>query len=164
MKKFLSLILLVLLIIVYGIFALGSGSEGEKTNQGSGVAQADEENSNLGEFQVDIVSCRLAKSYDEKPVVIVKYKFTNNSEKPTAFYTAFDDEVYQNGVGLNGAYVLKENANYSSDNQTKDIKKGASLDVEVAYELNDTTTDIEVEVKEFFSFDDSTVKKTFSIK
>ena len=41
-------------------------------------------------------------------------------------------------------------------------KKG--FDVEVAYELNDTTTDIEVEVKELFSFSDKTITKTFSIK
>ena len=50
-----------------------------------------------------------------------------------------------------------------SDNETKEIKKGATLDVEVAYVLNDTTTDLEVEVKELISFNDSVVKKTFSI-
>ena len=71
---------------------------------------------------------------------------------------------YQNGVGLNSAFVLDDSANYSSDNQTKEIKKGASIEVEVAYELNDTTSDIEVEVEELFSFDDTVIKKTFSIK
>ena len=45
----------------------------------------------------------------------------------------------------------------------KEIKKGATLEVECAYELNDTTTDIEVEVTETFSFDDEIVTKTFSI-
>ena len=101
MKKIFRLILVVLLIGVYGIFALGSGSDGESTDQGTGSAQQDEEKSNLGEYQVDIVSCRLAKSYDNKSVVIVKYKFTNNSDDDTAFYIAFEDNVYQNGVGLN---------------------------------------------------------------
>lgn len=66
-------------------------------------------------------------------------------------------------MGLNEAYLLADDANYSSDNQTKEIKKGASLDVEVAYELNDTTSDVEVEVKELFSFSDRTITKTFSI-
>ena len=45
----------------------------------------------------------------------------------------------------------------------KDIKKGASLEVEVAYELNDSTTDVEVEVSELFSFSDKVIKKTFTI-
>lgn len=76
---------------------------------------------------------------------------------------AFDDAAYQGGVGLNGAYFLSDSAKYSADNQTKEIKKGASIEVEVAYELNDTTTDVEVEVKELFSFDNTTIKKTFAI-
>ena len=40
---------------------------------------------------------------------------------------------------------------------------GASLDVEVAYELNDTTSDVEVEVKEWLSFNEKVLTKTFSI-
>ena len=96
--------------------------------------------------------------------MIVKYVFTNVSDdNATAFFTAFDETVYQNGVGLNEAYILDDSANYSSDNQTKKIKKGSSIEVEVAYELNDATTDIEVEVEEFFSFEDTVIKKTFQI-
>ena len=45
----------------------------------------------------------------------------------------------------------------------KEIKKGATLDVEVAYELNDATTDVEIEVKELFSFSEKVITKTFKI-
>ena len=45
----------------------------------------------------------------------------------------------------------------------KEIKKGASLEVEVAYTLNDSTSEIEVEVKELFSFQNTLITKTFSI-
>ena len=159
MKKLGALLLAILLIATFGIFALGSGEDGE-SDQGSGSA----DNTAIGGYSLVIDSCRLAKDYENKDVVIVKYKFTNNSDEPAPFYLTFDETVYQNGVGLNQAYILKDSANYNADNQTKEIKKGASIDVEVAYELNDTTTDIEVEVKELFSFSDETVKKTFSIK
>ncbi len=160
MKKLGALLLAILLIATFGIFALGSGEDGE-SDQGSGSA----DNTAIGDYSLVIDSCRLAKDYENKDVVIVKYKFTNNnSDEPSSFYVTFDETVYQNGVGLNEAYVLKDSANYNADNQTKEIKKGASIDVEVAYELNDITTDIEVEVKELFSFSDETVKKTFSIK
>ena len=64
---------------------------------------------------------------------------------------------------MNSAYILDDSANYSSDNQTKNIQKGATLDVEVAYMLNDNTTDIVVEVKEFISFNDKKITKTFKI-
>lgn len=168
MKKFGTLVLAMLIIAAFGLFALGSGESGN-ADQGSGKADStaadDNDNTAIGDYSVVIDSCRLAKDYSDRNVVIVKYKFTNNqSDDSASFFWAFDETVYQNGVGLNKAYMLKDSANYNSDNQTKEIKKGSSIDVEVAYELNDTTTDIEVEVKELFSFSDKTITKTFSIK
>lgn len=158
-------IVAVALVALFALFAVGSG-ESETEDQGAGAADAQEQTvqGEIGKYSVVIDSCRLAENYSGEPVVIVKYIFTNVSDdNATSFMVAFDEEVYQNGVGLNGAYVLDDSANYNADNQTKDIKKGASLEVEVAYELNDTTTDIEVEVKELFSFNDKTITKTFSI-
>lgn len=176
MKKALRIIAAIMLIAVFAVFALASGEE-ETKDQGSGEANAsasstvestsDSDDDKIGDYSVVIDSCRVAKAkgYQEKDVVIVKYIFTNvNDDEPASYYLTFEDEVYQNGVGLNKAYFLDDSANYDSENQTKKIKKGASLEVEVAYELNDSATDIEVEVKELFSFNDTTLKKTFSIK
>lgn len=162
MKK-MKVLLSIVLVLMFAMFALGSGEDSNQ-NQGTGAAESEESSSNIGDYTVEIQSCRLAKDYAGKDVVIVKYLYTNVAkDDATAFFVAFDETVYQNGVGLNESYVLDDSANYSADNQTKEIKKGASLEVEVAYELNDTTTDIEVEVKELFSFDDTTITKTFSI-
>lgn len=162
MKK-IKVLLSIILVLMFAFFAIGSG-EDSSVDQGQGVVDEKGEEGNIGDYTVVIDSCRLAKDYEGKDVIIVKYVYTNvANDEATAFWTAFDETVYQNGVGLNEAYVLDDSANYSSDNQMKEIKKGASLDVEVAYELNDTTTDIEVEVEELFSLDDKTVTKTFSI-
>ncbi len=165
MKKLLTSVICILLVAIFALFALASG-ESEVATQGSDAAEiaSKSENTELGNYSVEIVSCRVAKDYADKPVVIVKYKFTNNDDDPASFMVAFDDNVYQNGVGLTTAIILDDDANYSSDNQVKEIKKGTSLDVEVAYTLNDATTDIEVEVKELFSFSDKIISKTFSIK
>lgn len=163
-KKILIWAVIIAVIIFIGAIAIGSSGDSPTENQGSGTASTQSSDSNLANYKVEIMSCRLAKDYSGKDVVIVKYKFTNNNEKPTSFMVAFDDNVYQNGVGLNNAYILDDDANYSSDNQTKEIKKGATLEVEAAYELNDTTTDIEVEVSQLFSMSDKVIKKTFSIK
>lgn len=161
--KRVKVLLSVVIVLMFAMFALGSG-ESTSENQGTGAAQKAETNTNIGDYAVEIQSCRLAKDFEGKDVVIVKYLYKNvANDNPTAFYIAFDDTVYQNGVGLNEAFILADSANYSSDNQMKEIKKGASLEVEVAYVLNDTTTEIEVEVKELFSFDNTTITKTFSI-
>ena len=162
MRKIICVLLAVLLMGAYCVFAIASG-ESESENQGEGAAEKNEDNSNLGNYLVEIKSCRLAKDYEGKDVIIVTYGFTNNDDDSAAFYVAFEDEAYQNGVGLNKAYMLDESANYSSDNQSKDIKKGATIDVEVAYTLNDTVTDVEVEVSELISFNDKVITKTFKI-
>ena len=163
MKK-ISVLLAVLLVGAFFLMALGSGNS-ETTDQGSGNAAAQGESNKVGDYSVEIVSCRLAKDYEGKPVAIVKYNFKNISDDDSgAFSWKCEDTVYQNGVGLNESYVVEESANYDSANQTKEIKKGASVEVEVAYVLNDTTTDLEVEVKALFSFTDNNVlKKTFKI-
>lgn len=163
MKKW-NWIITVALVAAFSLFALGSG-ESDTVDQGKGSAsKSDAAENAIGDYSVEIDSCRLAKSFDDKDVVIVKYIFSNvSNDEPTAFYIAFEAEVYQDGVGLNEAYILEDSANYNADNQTKEIKKGASLEVEVAYELNDSTTDIEVEVSELFSFSDAKITKTFSI-
>lgn len=163
MKK-ISTLLSILLVAMFALFALGSG-DSETVDQGTGSADASvESDSTLGLYEVEIQSCRKAKDFEGKDVAIIKYLFTNNSENPTAFYIAFEDAVYQNDIGLNEAFVLSDSANYSSDNQTKEIKKGASIEVEVAYELNEKDADLVVEVKELFSFDDKTITKTFKAK
>ena len=158
-------IIAVMLVALFAVFAVGSG-ESKTVDQGSGSAETKTTLDNeIGKYAVVIDSCRLSKYYSGKLVVIVKYIYTNVSdENPTSFMIAFDEAVYQSGVGLNEAYILDDSAKYSADNQMKEIKKGATLEVEVAYELNDTTTDIEVEVKELFSFNDKTLTKTFKIK
>lgn len=166
MKKMnkIKLISGMLLMVVFMLCALGSGDT-ETSDQGSGKVDSETQKSDeIGKYTLEILSCRLAKDYQKKDVVIVKYKFTNVSdENPASFMLAFSDGVYQAGVGLNKAFVLDDSEKYSADNQTKEIKKGASIEVEVAYELNDTTTDIEVEVEELFSFNDDKIVKTFSI-
>lgn len=182
MKKLISVLLAILLIATFALFAIASGeeetvsqgegsvadnAEDEKTDDASEPEAADTtvgDDSSLGKYSVVIDSCRLATDYEGKPVVIVKYIYTNvSNDTPTSFMVAFDEGVYQNGVGLNETFMVDDSAGYSSDNQMKEIKAGATLEVEVAYDLNDTTTPVEVEVKELISFSDKTITKTFTI-
>lgn len=165
MKKLISILLTLALLLTFGLFALGSGESDEKTSdQGSGntvVEQSDP--TKLGNYNIEIKSCRLAKDYEGKDIIIVKYGYTNNGDTATPFMTAVTTKLFQGGIGLNESYVPDDSANYSSDNQRKDLQKGATLDVEVAYELNDTTSDVVVEVTEWISLDDAKITKTFKI-
>ena len=153
-------------VVLAIIIGSSSGNSDDQTddsgNNGSATSDPTSKN-NLGDYNVVIDSCRLARDYEGKPIVIVKYKFTNNSKNTSSFWTTLKDSVFQNGVGLNKCYIAADSANYSDDNQTKEIKSGATIEVEVAYILNDTTTPIEVEVSEYISFNDKKVTKKFTI-
>ena len=169
MKKLISclvsFVLAVSLLTACGGGTVSQGTDSVNTEANSSHSQGGGSTSNLGDYNVIIDSCRLAEDYSGKPIIIVKYLFTNNSNEPASFMWSTDANVYQEGVGLNECYFVEDSASYSSDNQTKEIKSGVTLAVEVAYELNDTTTDIEVEVSELFSWTTSKkITKTFRLK
>ena len=106
----------------------------------------------FGDYKVEVVGARMSKDYEDKDCVIITYNFTNYSSESAAFWSSFSDIVYQNGVGLNEVYVLKNN-DADLDSNMKEVKNGASVLVEEAYELNDTVTDLEIEITDIFGLD-----------
>lgn len=168
MKRLLTILMALMLLLTFGLFALGSSDSGENAGEDQGTDQSastskEEDKTNLGNYNVEIKSSRLTEDYEGKKVIVVTYGFTNHGEDATSFMFAVTDEAFQNGVGLTETMFVKDGDPYSSDNQTKDIKTGATIDVEVAYTLNDDTTPVEIEVSEFISFDDAKITKTFEI-
>ena len=163
-KKQFKFIAMILVIAMFFMFAVASSETPQDQGTGDAAQSSTASKNNLGDYNIGIKSCRLAKDFEGNPVVIVKYVFTNNSSDPKAFLYTVDCSVFQNGVGLNEAYILADSANYSADNQTKEIKPGVSIEVEVAYDLNDTETKIDIEVTEFFGFTNDKVIKSFNIK
>lgn len=179
-KKFLIIALIVCAVLVVIGIVFGNDNEPTSdskstTNTTSNSSAATESpsqtttstttaNDTLGNYAVEIKSYRLAKDYEDAPIVIIKYLFTNNDTEAASFYLTFEDDVYQNGVGLNKCYFVDDSANYSADNQSKEIKKGSSIDVEIAYVLNDTTSDLEVEVSKLISFNNKKITKVFKLQ
>ena len=160
MKKVISVILLIF-VLAFSFVSCTDTSGAD--DQGAGTAEGSSSGSNLGDYNVVIDSCRIAEDYSGKPIVIVKYVFTNNGDDAAAFLYSVSADVFQSDIGLNECYFVADSANYSADNQSKQIRSGATLDVEVAYELNDTVSDIEIEVTEWISWTDKKVTKTFKI-
>lgn len=168
MKKNRTKLLSLLLVMLFIFFAVASGSDDsteESKDQGTETVAttAPADDGAIGDYAVEIVACRLSKDYEGKDVAIITYSFTNvSAEEPASFMFAFDDAVYQNGIECETAIMLGDDS-YDESNQLKEIKAGATLEVECAYVLNDTTTDVEVEVSELISFDNTVITKTFVI-
>lgn len=160
MKKLISLCLILLmslLLVACGETPSTSKGDGDTPSvvedTDSAPADVAEENTgegDLGEYHVRITGYHLAKTYDDKDAVILDYDFTNNGEDAASAMFALSFKLYQNGVELETAIIIDDS--YDGDNALKDIKTGVTLSCQCAYELEDTTSPIEVEVSKFISF------------
>ena len=118
---------------------------------------------NLGDYNVDIESVRVDADDEGAPIAIVKYKFTNHSDEAECFYMAVDTYAYQNGIELLRCYAAEE-AGYSEEDHERNVKPGYSIEVEVAYKLDDTTADVEIEVVKSFSLRNRKIVKTLPLQ
>lgn len=105
-------------------------------------------------YAVTIEDSRVTKTYNGKPALIVNFTFTNNSDEAANFMFATRVQAFQDGIELDTAIIM-DDKKYDSGSAMKDIKPGKSLKVQSAFELQDKKTDVEIEVTEFISFDDS---------
>lgn len=161
MKK-LIIAIVILFIILIGIGACTMFSIG------NAVEEAAEEIStnidNLENCEVTIDKCEVI-TIDEKPYAIVSFTFTNNSNENRAFYTTVEALAFQDGVeAAESIYLLNENLEpVVDDNYSKEIKPGASINVEYIYALNDIVTPLEIEISHWL-FESKPVTKIFELK
>lgn len=107
---------------------------------------------NLGDYVVEIKSATVTQDYDGNPAVIITYSWTNNSSETTSPMLSISTAVFQNGVGMDSAFIYDDPA-YDGDMYSTDVRPGTTVDVQEAFELSDTTSPIEVEITEAFSWD-----------
>ena len=107
---------------------------------------------NLGDYIVEIKSATVTQDYDGNPAVIITYSWTNNSGETTSPMLSISTAVFQNGVGMDSAFIY-DNPAYDGDMYSTDVRPGTTVDVQEAFELSDTTSPIEVEITEAFSWD-----------
>jgi hypothetical protein len=102
-------------------------------------------------YAVTINGYELTEDYDGAPAIAISYTFTNVSDdNPTSMDLATNITVYQDGLECERAYFASDDG----DNSSSKVKAGKSIDVTLAYKLVDTTSDVEVEVGQLFSWND----------
>ena len=162
-KKNWNKVLKIVLSAVVGIFFLVvlipgivSDSKPATMPDGSTLPSIQEASGYLGKYEVQILSASVEKknSYGEDLVIIVTYKWTNNSSVDTKFEYTFDEKVYQDGVSCEKAYARDLEANADSA-----IKPGASIEVKRAYNAKGSSGNIEVQISERYSTKTMVVKE-----
>ena len=170
MKKLLGAIIGLLLLAGCGAPASTSnGAEpaaSEPASTASEVTETapEEEPAADRDYAVTIDDSRLTKDYQGKPALVVDFTFTNNSDEAANFMFATRAKAFQNGIELESAMIM-DDKKYDSANSMKDIKPGKSLKVQQAFELDNKKDDVELEVTELLSFDDTPLAtKVISLK
>lgn len=178
-KKKKLIIAAVILVIIIAVAALASsGNSDENSSSNGGTVSASEENTNsnggtvsvseeakpegtIGDYVCTVKSAKLCKNWEGKDSVKITYSFTNNNSEPHSFDIALEDNVYQDGIGLEQTFINgDDDDDFGIDVK---IKQGVTKDVSKVYILRDKTTDLEVEIGEWISFDDTKIVTTVSL-
>ena len=147
-KKFIIIGVIAVIIIVAIAAMSGGGDSPEKEPNSLDASGGTAISSNtVGDYECVVKEAKLCKDYAGKDAVLITYEFTNNGSEAISFDFALDDNVYQDGVGLERAYLDED-----TDDFDVSIKPGVTKDVRKAYLLRDTTTDLEIEIAEWLSF------------
>ena len=107
----------------------------------------------LGDYTVEIKDAAVTQDSDGNPAVVITYSWTNNSTETTSPASSLSTAVFQNGVGMESAFIWDESV-YDSSAYTTDVRPGTTIDVQEAFALQDTASPIEVEISEWLSFDE----------
>ncbi len=142
-KKRGCLIAIIIVLIIAIFIGIGSSEE-----------EPEKEFGDVGSYNVVIKDHFYEENSENEKVIVITYTFTNKSESDASFDVSMYDQCFQNGIELEKEFFSYEIDNYDTDNQSKTIKPGATIDVQQAYILNDEETAIEVEISEFLGFDD----------
>ena len=152
-------------IIVLAVVLGSSGGEGNNNGGASenGASQQINEapkavDGKLGNYVCTVKSATKCKNWEGKDSVKIVYNFTNNSSNPMSFDGALEDKVFQDGIALETTFTSTD------ENEVWDvqIKPGITKEVTKIYQLRNSSSDLEIEVGELWSFDDT--KYTSTVK
>lgn len=106
-----------------------------------------EERVSESDFEVKLSGHKVTADEDGQPVLLLDLSFTNNSKKPAAFSATVDEKLFQNGVELDPTYLSSYfNADVDDEksrNASKEVQPGTTIDVQVAFALQDGSAPVE---------------------
>lgn len=128
------------------------------------TTEAPKDSGTLGNYEIKIKDATFTTDHDNKKVIIINYDFTNNSEKSASALWALGSKAFQNGIELESAILIMNDA-YDASTAQKEIKPGVTIEnCQTAFVLDDNSP-VEFEMTELISFDDENkLVKTFEVK
>lgn len=113
----------------------------------------------LGDYFVEIKDAVIVNDQAGNPAIVITYAWTNNSEETTRADLIIGEKAFQDGVQMDPAIIGDESV-YDVLLRTKEIRPGATIDVQRAYSMTSDSV-IEFELGDLFGRLDSVVTKNF---
>lgn len=115
------------------------------------------------EFQVELLGTSVSQDYEGKPVLVVEYNFTNNSDEAQSFIFACQDKAFQNGIECDDTVIGCDDID--SQQQMNEIQQGTTYALKIGYHLQDTTSPVDIEVTSLdFINEDTLLKQTVNLQ
>lgn len=116
----------------------------------------------VGEHYVETKEAILSTDYEGNPVIVVTFAWTNNSDKGLSSMSEIMAKCFQDGVELESAVGIMNDEILDGKPYMTEIKPGASVDVQRAFLLRDTSNPVLFEMDELFG-SDNPVSMTFTL-
>ena len=118
-----------------------------------GKGEKEPEDPNLltvGDFELLYKGASIMRDCEGNDALVLTLDFTNNSEETTDYFWSIYETAIQNDTELEMAvvYLNEETLEYVDDSQYQNVDPGATVEVQTAFELDDTTGEVEVTFEE----------------
>ena len=101
-------------------------------------------------FHVKYLRHEVSKDFEDKPVIIVYFEYTNLAPDATNFMFSVGDKSFQSGIELDIAIMTESPEEYH--NSILDVQTGATLNVAIVRSLRDTTSPVTMEIYDLLDF------------
>ena len=104
----------------------------------------------VGDFELLYKGASIMRDCEGNDALVLTLDFTNNSEETTDYFWSIYETAIQNDTELEMAvvYLNEETLEYVDDSQYQNVDPGATVEVQTAFELDDTTGEVEVTFEE----------------
>lgn len=117
------------------------------------VKASDEISVEANGYEIEFLSAKLDKDYTGNEIVLIKYRFTNNSGPAAAFWQVFNESVSQNGKAMSSEGIVLDYSVMASSYET--VEQGHTAVCCYAYPFYSETDPIDLTIK-IYNYSSST--------
>ena len=113
----------------------------------------------LGDYELRYKGACIMEDSDGNDAIVLTLDFTNNGKDNASYLWSVNETVMQNGVELEVATVFTDYDTFETviDGQFTDVAPGTTLEVQTAFVLNDTTSEIKATFEELLGSKKGTI-------